>query len=127
MDLQLALDFIGQFSPLVNGLTPALVEESQLAGQFIIGFPSLEPIAMIIEQFTNELCIGAIIFGAPWTKGLAKAGHLTGIDWIEFQVRVPIKDIYVRALCVDFRQRLTQSHTPELTPEACGPCHRLVA
>src|ERR1700745_1316985 len=69
----------------VNGLTPALVEESQLAGQFIIGFPSLEPIAMIIEQFTNELCIGAIIFGAPWTKGLTKAGYLTGIDWIEFQ------------------------------------------
>jgi hypothetical protein len=43
------------------------------------------------------------------------------------QLRVPIKDIYVRALCADFRQRLTQSRTPEVTPEACGPCHRLVA
>jgi len=43
------------------------------------------------------------------------------------QLRVPIKDIYVRSLCEDFRQRLTQSRTPELTPEACGPCHRLVA
>jgi hypothetical protein len=43
------------------------------------------------------------------------------------QLRVPIKDIYVRGLCEDFRQRLTQSRTPELTPEACGPCHRLVA
>jgi len=43
------------------------------------------------------------------------------------QLRVPIKDIYVRGLCEDFRQRLTQSRTPERTPEACGPCHRLVA
>ena len=84
IDLKLALDFISQLGALIHGFAPALIEESQLAGQFI-GFPSLEPIAMIIEQFTNELCIGAIIFGAPWTKGLTKAGYLTGIDWIEFQ------------------------------------------
>lgn len=42
------------------------------------------------------------------------------------QLRVPIKDIYVRALCADFRQRLSPSCTPELTPEPCGPCHGLV-
>ena len=43
------------------------------------------------------------------------------------QLRVPIKDIYVRALCEDFRQRLTQRRTLERTLEPCGPCHRLVA
>jgi hypothetical protein len=43
------------------------------------------------------------------------------------QLRVPIKDIYVRALCTDFRQRLTRKRTAELTPEARDPCHRLVA
>ena len=43
------------------------------------------------------------------------------------QLRVPIKDLYVRALCADFRQRLTRNRTPEFTPKACGPGHRLVA
>ena len=41
------------------------------------------------------------------------------------QLRVPVKDVYVRALCADFRQRLTRSHAPK--SEACGPGHRLVA
>src|SRR5262245_38083124 len=85
VELKLALHFISQLGPLVDGCAPALVEEGQLAGQFIVGFPSLEPIAMAIEQFTDELGVGPIIFGAPGTKSLPKAGQLTGIDQIEFQ------------------------------------------
>jgi hypothetical protein len=41
------------------------------------------------------------------------------------QLRVPIKDVYVRALCADFHQRLTRSRTPK--SEAYGPRHRLAA
>jgi len=41
------------------------------------------------------------------------------------QIRVPIKDVYVRALCADFRQRLARSRTVKSEP--CDPCHRLVA
>jgi hypothetical protein len=48
---------------LVNSFTPALVEEAELASQFIVGVPSLEPIAMAIEQFTEQLGVGSIIFG----------------------------------------------------------------
>jgi len=55
---------------LVHRFTPTFVEESQLAGQLIVGFSSLEPIAMVIEQFTNQLGVRPIIFGAPGTKGL---------------------------------------------------------
>jgi hypothetical protein len=40
------------------------------------------------------------------------------------QLRVPIKEVYVRALCADFRQRLTQSRAAQPAP---GPCDRLVA
>src|SRR5262249_1620065 len=69
----------------IHGFAPALVEEGQLAGQFIIGFPSLKPIAMAIEQFTDELGVGPIIFGTPGTKGLPKAGPLTGMNRIKFK------------------------------------------
>ena len=67
-------------SALVNGLTPALVEEGQLAGQLVVRLPSLEPIAMAIEQFTEQLSVGLIIFCTAGTKGLSKAGQLAGID-----------------------------------------------
>jgi hypothetical protein len=42
------------------------------------------------------------------------------------QLRVSIKDIYVRALCEDFRQRLSPSRTSELKSEASGPWPQLV-
>ena len=38
---------------------------------------------------------------------------------------VPIKDIYVRTLCKDFRQRLTDSRVPRPAPELCSARHRL--
>ena len=38
--------------------------------------------------------------------------------------RVPIKDIYVRTLCKDFRQRLSQSPAPRPTSELCDAGHR---
>jgi hypothetical protein len=41
------------------------------------------------------------------------------------QLSVPIKDIYVRTLCKDFRQRLSDSRVPRPTPELWGARHRL--
>jgi hypothetical protein len=38
---------------------------------------------------------------------------------------VPVKDVYVRALCADFRQRLIRSGAPKSEPY--GPRNRLVA
>ena len=39
------------------------------------------------------------------------------------QLSVPIKDIYVRTLCKDFRQRLTDSRIPRPAPALCGAGH----
>jgi hypothetical protein len=41
-------------------------------------------------------------------------------SWLGQTLSVPIKDIYVRALCKDFRRHLTQSRAPSLAPELCG-------
>jgi hypothetical protein len=38
--------------------------------------------------------------------------------------RVPIKDIYVRALCKDFAQRLSNRPAPSPSPEPCDAGHR---
>jgi hypothetical protein len=40
---------------------------------------------MAIEQFTKQLGIGSIVFGAAGIKGFSKARQLAGIDRIEFQ------------------------------------------
>src|SRR5258708_22987223 len=85
IDFQLALELISQLGPLVHGFAPTLIEKGPLPGYFRIGFPSLEPIAMPIEQFTNQLGVGPVIFGAAGTKGLPIASQLSGIDRIKFQ------------------------------------------
>ena len=65
---------------MINGLTAALVEEGQLAGQLVVRLPSLEPIAMVIKQFTQQVTVGLIIFCTTRTKGCPTAGQLAGID-----------------------------------------------
>src|SRR6185437_2771760 len=69
----------------VDGTRSIYIERSQFAGQLIIRLPGLEPITMAHYQFTEQIGVGAIIFGAATEEGSTIISQLAGIDRIELE------------------------------------------
>ena len=85
VELELTLDFIGQLGPSIDRVASTFIERSQFAGQLIIRLPGFEPIAMAHYQFTEQICVGPIIFGAAAEEGFTIISQLAGIDRIELE------------------------------------------
>jgi hypothetical protein len=71
VELELTLDFIGQLGPSIHRVASTFVESGQLTGQLIIRLPGFEPIAMAHQQFTEQIGVGLIIFGAATEEGFS--------------------------------------------------------
>ena len=80
VELELTLDFISQLAPSIDRVASTFVQRSQFARQLIIRLPGSEPIAMAQEQFTEQICVGPIVFGAATEEGFAIISQLAGID-----------------------------------------------
>src|SRR6202049_990438 len=69
-----------QAGAFVNGLAPILHEQSQVTCLHIIRFPVGESIAMLLEQFEQEVAIEQIALGTALLKSFAQAGQGGGVE-----------------------------------------------
>jgi hypothetical protein len=73
------------FGSSIDRAASTFIGRSQFTGQLIIRPPGFEPITMAHEQFTEQIGVGPIVFGAATEEGFTIISQLAGIDRIELE------------------------------------------